>query len=134
MSGMDCGEELDCRSENGSGFFTFDAATVLGVSKPVIYAHWVFWHAHGNDHYTIPGMFKWLTSMLTHNSALPEACTPGCQVQYTFPTAASSRRLLFASQPDPEPIIRGGIGPPKLSILLLANCSRERVSSCALSA
>jgi hypothetical protein len=29
---------------------------------------------------------------------------------------------------------RGGFGPPKLSILLLAKCSRERVSSCALPA
>jgi hypothetical protein len=31
-------------------------------------------------------------------------------------------------------IFRGGFGPPKLSILLLAKCSCERVSSCALPA
>jgi hypothetical protein len=40
---------------------------------------------------------------------------------------------------DPVDIIydafaRGGFGPPKLSIFLLAKCSRERLSSCALPA
>jgi hypothetical protein len=47
-------------------------------------------------------------------------------------TGADSRGLASVDNGMDE--ARGGFGPPKLSIFLLAKCSRERLSSCALPA
>jgi hypothetical protein len=104
MSGMDCGEEFDCRDANGAGFYMFDTDKMLGKDKPIVHGHWGVYHNRGNAHYSLPGMVKWLYSHLTFDMPLPDVCKPGCEPQYTLPPVSTRRRLLFATQPPAEAI------------------------------
>jgi hypothetical protein len=68
-------------------------------------------------------------SMSPSNPGAFAICHTGLAGYVLFSCPASLMPMCVRSHPS-----RGGFGPPKLSILLLAKCSCERVSSCALPA
>jgi hypothetical protein len=97
MSGYDCGENFDCLSPDGSGYYVLD---VNRIGRPMYHGHFGLWQFRGQDPWSFVESMRWLMAFFPSDEPRPDVCRPGCSTQYSFPAVDGPRRRpLFASNP-----------------------------------